>query len=125
MFGDSVLSLIAAHHAALPETSLGCVGSCRRYRQEWQDCAVQKMCQNSSEVSGSSGMKQPIILSLIITYSLLSMDLLKTEQCSPKNQGMVGGHNVGGACSHNKAFGLYHSPHQREFCTEGLWTDMP
>ena len=33
---------------------------------------------------------------------------------------MIGVHGVGGACSHIKAFWLSHSPHQREFCTEGL-----
>ena len=27
---------------------------------------------------------------------------------------------VGGACSHNKVFGLSLFPHQREFCTERL-----
>ena len=30
------------------------------------------------------------------------------------------GHGMGGACSHNKALGLSHSPHQQEFCTGGL-----
>ena len=33
---------------------------------------------------------------------------------------MVGGHGVGGACSHIKEFGLIPFPRQREFGTEGL-----
>ena len=37
-----------------------------------------------------------------------------------KIQGMIGGHGVGGACSHIKVFWLSPFPHQREFCTEGL-----
>ena len=32
----------------------------------------------------------------------------------------IGGHGVGGVCSHIKAFGLSHSPHRSEFCTKGL-----
>ena len=35
-------------------------------------------------------------------------------------QGMIGGHGMGGAGSHIKAFWLSHSLHQSEFCTEGL-----
>ena len=35
-------------------------------------------------------------------------------------QGMIGGHGMGGAGSHIKAFWLPHSLHQSEFCTEGL-----
>ena len=38
-----------------------------------------------------------------------------------KIQGMPGGHSLGGACDHNKAHGLFLLPHQRKFCTEGLF----
>ena len=35
-------------------------------------------------------------------------------------QGMMGGHGLGVACGHIKAFGLFPFPHQRKLCAEGL-----
>ena len=37
-----------------------------------------------------------------------------------KIQGMRGGHDLGGACSHIKALGFSPFPHQKKVCTEGL-----
>ena len=36
----------------------------------------------------------------------------------PKNNGMMGGHGLGMACGHIKAFGLFPFPHQRKIWAE-------
>ena len=48
------------------------------------------------------------------TYMYMYSVLLK------QIQGMTGGHGLGRACGHIKAFGVSPFPHQRKFCTEGL-----
>ena len=51
-----------------------------------------------------------------------SGDAGQRKQCSPqaKFQGMTDRHTLGGACGHNKAYGLSLFPHQREICPEVL-----
>lgn len=52
----SVFIPIIAHHAAFAlQTGALVVGALAGCRWEWQDCAMQKLCQNTQKVSLCSG----------------------------------------------------------------------
>ena len=61
------------------------------------------------------------------TYALsvISMSMSNAVFSPSKFEGMRGGHDLGGVCSHIKTFGYSPFPHQRKSVLKACWADIP